>query len=399
MYFNILFGLGACLLTASAGPLQHRAPAETSLISDIVVPVTFTTVYVETVWELRTVTAGAAAASTSASSGPISSTPSGSPICTKTIEGAKGDTCWGVANSSSISVTALEALNPGVNCTNLQIGQYLCVAGIAAPVTSSTVPLVYTVLSPTIITSSNAHSTTSVAPIIASSTTQIPAPYTKSIVSTAPTALPTNSCNTKEVQSLVTSEMVEAIAGGPLSCAGKLASCRTSAQIAQGVSCAFARYNTTSPGEIASLLSLMMFESVNFTYNVNVSPGRPGQGTYAEMMFNFIYMYASSIPALRPKVTAFAKGLPESSLDNSTMNAVLDLLNEDDNYSMGSASWYLTSQCKPSVRAALQAGGDQIGPWMSYITDCVGTTLTADREAYFLRAEKAVGLLVSKNMY
>ena len=55
----------------------------------------------------------------------------------------------------------------------------------------------------------------------------------------------------------------------------------------------------------------------------------------------------------------------------------------------GSAAWYLTTQCKLAVRNNLATGG--LPAWKAYITDCVHTTATADRQAYYDRAMKALG--------
>ena len=43
-----------------------------------------------------------------------------------------GDTCWGISNRYGLTVSQLNALNPNVNCANLQIGQTICVQGVQA---------------------------------------------------------------------------------------------------------------------------------------------------------------------------------------------------------------------------------------------------------------------------
>ena len=93
-------------------------------------------------------------------------------------------------------------------------------------------------------------------------------------------------------------------------------------------------------------------------------------------------MYAHSIPTLKDK------------LDATGMNpkAVLALLTADDTLDFGSAAWFLTTQCSPAVRTALQAGTQE--GWKSYITECVQTTVTAERQAYWKKAAKAFGVSV-----
>ncbi|KXZ41203.1 hypothetical protein GPECTOR_655g775 [Gonium pectorale] len=51
--------------------------------------------------------------------------------CTRTYTVRDGDTCFKIAQSQGTSVAAIFSLNPAVNsgCTNLQIGQRLCLAG------------------------------------------------------------------------------------------------------------------------------------------------------------------------------------------------------------------------------------------------------------------------------
>lgn len=90
--------------------------------------------------------------------------------------------------------------------------------------------------------------------------------------------------------------------------------------------------------------------------------------------------YAASIPALASQYRSVS----------GNVSAVLDLLLSDETYDFGSAAWFLTSQCTPAVRAALQSGSE--AGWEGYITSCVGTTVTDDRKAYWTRAVQALGV-------
>jgi len=44
-----------------------------------------------------------------------------------------GDTCQKIADAASMAVTTLQALNPGLDCTNLFTGQVLCLSGTPQP--------------------------------------------------------------------------------------------------------------------------------------------------------------------------------------------------------------------------------------------------------------------------
>jgi hypothetical protein len=92
----------------------------------------------------------------------------------------------------------------------------------------------------------------------------------------------------------------------------------------------------------------------------------------------FNAQYAESIPALKPELGAIS----------GQAEAVLELLLKDESYDFGSAAWFLTTQCEPNVRAALKSGTEE--GWQTYITSCVGTTVTEDRKVIWERAVKAL---------
>ncbi|KAL1981294.1 hypothetical protein VTN96DRAFT_2787 [Rasamsonia emersonii] len=158
--------------------------------------------------------------------------------------------------------------------------------------------------------------------------------------------------------------------------------CSTAAQAVPFITKSFVTYNVTSLAEQAALISLMAFESGDFKYNRNhfPPPGRPGQGTRNMQSPTYNQQYAASIPALASQYRSVS----------GNVSAVLDLLLSDETYDFGSAAWFLTSQCTPAVRAALQSGSE--AGWEGYITSCVGTTVTDDRKAYWTRAVQALGV-------
>ena len=175
-------------------------------------------------------------------------------------------------------------------------------------------------------------------------------------------------------------------------CAGPRFSpqCRTADQVAAAIGPSFAQYGVTSPGEIAALVSLVAFESEDFKYNINISPGIPGQGTRNMQSAAFNLLYAHSIPALSTSLAAITTSTVSSDLSSLQLNAVRDLLTNDNTLDFGSAAWFLSTQCSASVRTGLQ-NGDEDG-WEAYLTGCVSTTPTDERKEYWKLALMALGV-------
>ncbi|KAI9702087.1 MAG: hypothetical protein M1836_001431 [Candelina mexicana] len=188
----------------------------------------------------------------------------------------------------------------------------------------------------------------------------------------------TNNIVGRDAKAGITAAQLLQIAPKSSTCDG-FPECRNADQVYVNINRAFETYKITSPGEMAALISLQAFESAEFKYNKNHFPGRPGQGTAAMLMPNFIAKYAASIPALGDKASGLAP------------DALLLLVNQWDVYNFGSAAWFLTTQCSPDVRTGLQTGG-QAG-WERYISSCVGTTVTPDRAAYWTKAVAALGVV------
>lgn len=104
----------------------------------------------------------------------------------------------------------------------------------------------------------------------------------------------------------------------------------------------------------------------------------------------FNFLYASSIPALKSRLLKIAGNAKTAdSLSAKQVNMVRDLLTLNDNFDFGSAAWFLTTQCSDRIRGELQNAGE--AGWEHYITDCVGTTVTPERTAYWNRAMDAFG--------
>lgn len=156
--------------------------------------------------------------------------------------------------------------------------------------------------------------------------------------------------------------------------------CRTAAQAAPYLIDAMSKYGIITRGEILGVLSLMAFESVDFKYKHNISPGRPGQGTANMQMFDFNLEYAQSISELATDVS----NLGTITTDDQK-NQLLALVTPDD-YNFGSGPWFLSTKCTDDVRSQLSEGTDA---GFSAYMGCVGVELTADRTAYWTRAKAA----------
>jgi hypothetical protein len=108
-------------------------------------------------------------------------------------------------------------------------------------------------------------------------------------------------------------------------------------------------------------------------------------------MATFNLAYAASLPAVAPAAEEITGGETSSySLSSAQLNDVRSLLTSNDDYDFGSAAWFLTNHCGSDVRSGLQGGS--LAGWQTYLTDCVGTTATSDREAYWLRAVQVLGV-------
>ncbi|KAI1172403.1 hypothetical protein F4777DRAFT_590583 [Nemania sp. FL0916] len=177
-------------------------------------------------------------------------------------------------------------------------------------------------------------------------------------------------------------QIIGEIAPNSLTCADA-SECRTNVQAAPFLIDAMSKYGLKSSGQIAAVLSLTAFESVDYKYKHNISPGRPGQGTSNMQMIDFNVEYAQSIDELKTQVGAIG-----STATDDAKNKVLALVT-DDKYNFGSGPWFLTTKCPPDVVSGLTAGTD--AAFNAYMS-CVGVTVTPDRMAYWTRAKAAFGL-------
>ncbi|DAA74549.1 TPA_exp: Uncharacterized protein A8136_3307 [Trichophyton benhamiae CBS 112371] len=214
----------------------------------------------------------------------------------------------------------------------------------------------------------------------APSTLPAPPPPLPSQATSHPTGTPGPSSSiSKDKMIEVLKEIAPASAKEPCVSAAKAeGQCRSASQAAEPIIHSFEKYKITSKPEMAAILSLIALESGEFKYQKNVFPGRPGQGTRNMQMPNFNALYAKSIPELAAKIG------PKT----NNVDAVLDMLLSKDDYDFGSAAWFLTTQCTPAVRTALQSGSEE--GWSKYLTECIGTTAADERKKYWTKAMESV---------
>ncbi|KAF2844299.1 hypothetical protein T440DRAFT_27402 [Plenodomus tracheiphilus IPT5] len=168
------------------------------------------------------------------------------------------------------------------------------------------------------------------------------------------------------------------IASTTASCegAGFPEECADATRSARAINTAFETYGISSLGERAGLVAYMLFESDNFKYSRNHFPGRPGQGTRMMGMPPVVKLYAESVAGADAVAEAEAAG------GDAGLDAVLRLANCNDEKSFGMAAWFFSTQCTPSVRAGLATG--EMDGWHDFLTACVGTTLAAERDTFWL---------------
>jgi hypothetical protein len=180
--------------------------------------------------------------------------------------------------------------------------------------------------------------------------------------------------------------IIEEIAPGSKECTDAAnKECRTAAQAASHIASGMTTHGIYHVNEMAAVISLMAFESVDFKYKTNQVPGRPGQGTANMQMAEFNLKYAKSIDKVKGEVANIQS---VDGLSDDELNRIRSLVITDD-YNFGSGPWFLTTQCESSVRQELRANIDQ---GFSAYMGCVGVEVSAERTAYLDRAKKAFGI-------
>ncbi|CAM1508861.1 Fc.00g026000.m01.CDS01 [Cosmosporella sp. VM-42] len=179
--------------------------------------------------------------------------------------------------------------------------------------------------------------------------------------------------------------IVEKIAPKSTSCDAANEDCRTGEQAAPWIALGMWQYRIFSTKEMAAIISVIAFESGDFQYKHNLFPGRPGQGTSNMQMAEFNLAYAKQIPELKEKA---AKYDSTTGLSDDQLNEILSWVTPDE-YNFASGAWYYSEHCDDSVSKLLNTNPDK--GYEAYLTECIGTTVTDDRLAYWDRAKEAFG--------
>lgn len=181
----------------------------------------------------------------------------------------------------------------------------------------------------------------------------------------------------------ITASDIIAIAPDTVSCdsAPYPSECATATQAAPYISASFQNFGVDSFGAQAALLSLMLYESGSFKYNINHYPGVPGQGTRNMQSPAFNLNYTQWLASKYSDAGFTAEQIQQA--DAQGPAEVLALV-ESDTWSFASAAWFLTTQCDLSILEGL-AGRVKAG-WDDYLTSCVGTSATDDRTAIWTKA-------------
>ncbi|KAJ1852605.1 hypothetical protein GGH12_002999 [Coemansia sp. RSA 1822] len=159
--------------------------------------------------------------------------------------------------------------------------------------------------------------------------------------------------------------------------------CAINDNAAKAITNAMAKYNVKQRGEVVALISLMAYESASWEYNTNHFPGRPGQGTRAMLMYNFIHTYAQ---ALYPDKVAASSANSEST---NVLNGVRALvLNNNDSF--GAAFWYLTTVAKEYHGNTNKLRSGNIDDFKAYIEGGVHTTWDDQRAQIWKSVDAAL---------
>jgi len=142
--------------------------------------------------------------------------------------------------------------------------------------------------------------------------------------------------------------------------------CRTAEQAAPYITISFANFGITNFGEQAALVAVMLYETKDFEYDKNHFPGIAGQGTRNMQTPDHNLQYAEYLATVCTNCGITSAQVQHAEAQGPA--AVLDLVNTDE-WSFGSAAWFLATQCDASIRQEL-AAGTQAG-WEAYLTECV----------------------------
>ncbi|CAM1503432.1 Fc.00g082080.m01.CDS01 [Cosmosporella sp. VM-42] len=181
---------------------------------------------------------------------------------------------------------------------------------------------------------------------------------------------------------LFTVPIIQTITPASKECPVNNTDCRTATQAAPYITRSMYEYGIFNVKEMAAVISLMAFESADFKYKRNISPGRPGQGTAYMQMAKYNLLYAKQIDYFGP----WLKGVHTTDgFSKKELNDILSLVTPD-TYNFGSGPWFLVTQCSESVR---EKPGDNIDARFVAYMECIGVDVTEERLVYLRRAKEA----------
>ncbi|KAJ2803927.1 hypothetical protein H4S07_004349, partial [Coemansia furcata] len=159
--------------------------------------------------------------------------------------------------------------------------------------------------------------------------------------------------------------------------------CTPNSRAVVAINAAIAKYGVTQRGEIVALISLMAYESASWQYNINHFPGRPGQGTRAMLMYNYIQQYAQ---ALHPSEAT--KVLAAGSSTDAQNNVRALVLNDNDSF--GSAFWYLVTNAAAYHGKADKLRSGNASDFKDYIVNGVGAGWDDSRQTLWETVNGAI---------
>ncbi|EPE04793.1 hypothetical protein F503_06342 [Ophiostoma piceae UAMH 11346] len=200
--------------------------------------------------------------------------------------------------------------------------------------------------------------------------------FSSSLVAAAPTETPVHTFFRRDTSAAA---LIAKVMPGTLTCTNTVADtgCVNNTYAAKFFIDAFDTYNIRTSAEIAGVLALTSLESGDLSFRSRSDS--PGQGTSNMQSPGFNLDYARSFPELAAAANASV----------SDVTAVLALVTPD-KYNFASGAWFLATQCSDAIRAQLQTGTD--AGFAAYMS-CVGVTVTDSRQAHWVTAQKAFGLI------
>jgi hypothetical protein len=192
-------------------------------------------------------------------------------------------------------------------------------------------------------------------------------------------ATPVPPCN----MASLTSADITTIAPESANCTGATypAECATATEATPWIYVALHTFGIHEFGTQAALLSLMLYESGSFKYNINHYPGVPGQGTRNMQSPAFNLEYAQWLAANMKDSGISSQQVDEAEKESPVQVLALVIC---ERWSFASAACFLATQCSEEVSRGLAASTEE--GWEAYLTNCVGTTVTDDRTVIWKKA-------------